>query len=221
MKADSFVGQVVAVLSRRTPELERAPRGASIAHVLMRRKAASVHAASSSSPGREGRDKLRTMQGKRHLRATLRSPRQLDTRATLPDPDAPGGGQATAVEVSYVPLVGRIAAGGPILAEERVEDVLALPRQLVGEGTFFVLQVVGDSMIDVAIADGDLVVVRQQGFAEQGDIVAAMIDGEATIKTFMREHNRVWLMPQNAAFEPISGDEASILGRVVLVLRRV
>ena len=92
-----------------------------------------------------------------------------------------------------MPLVGRIAAGGPILAEERVEDVFALPKQLVGEGTLFLLQVTGDSMIDAAIMDGDWVVVRQQPVAENGDIVAAMIDGEATVKTFKRKDGHVWL----------------------------
>ena len=85
---------------------------------------------------------------------------------------------------TYVPVVGRIAAGGPILAEQAIEDVFPLPKELVGEGTLFLLRVVGDSMIDAAITDGDWVVVRQQPVAENGDIVAAMIDGEATVKTF-------------------------------------
>jgi repressor LexA len=120
-----------------------------------------------------------------------------------------------------VPLVGRIAAGGPILAEEAVEDVFTLPKQLVGEGTHFLLKVTGDSMIEAAIADGDWVVVRQQPVAEQGDIVAAMIDGEATVKTFKRRDGHIWLMPQNSAYEPIPGDEASVLGRVVAVLRKM
>ncbi|MGH3326371.1 MAG: transcriptional repressor LexA [Streptomycetales bacterium] len=122
---------------------------------------------------------------------------------------------------SYVPLVGRIAAGGPILAEQAIDDVFALPRQLVGEGTLFLLQVTGDSMVDAAICDGDWVAVRQQPEAESGEIVAAMIEGEATIKTFRKREGHVWLMPHNPAFAPIPGDEASILGRVVAVLRRV
>jgi repressor LexA len=120
-----------------------------------------------------------------------------------------------------VPLVGRIAAGGPILAEERIEEIFPLPRQLVGEGTLFLLNVVGDSMINAAIADGDWVVVRQQPVAENGDIVAAMIDGEATVKTFKRATDHVWLMPHNPAYTPILGDEAEILGKVVAVLRKV
>jgi repressor LexA len=122
---------------------------------------------------------------------------------------------------SYVPVVGRIAAGGPILAEEAVEDVFPLPKQVVGEGTLFLLQVRGDSMVDAAICDGDWVVVRQQPVADNGEIVAAMIDGEATVKTFKRRDGHVWLLPHNPSYDPIPGDEATILGRVQAVLRRV
>ena len=124
-------------------------------------------------------------------------------------------------EASYVPVVGRIAAGGPILAEQAVEDVFPLPRQLVGEGTLFLLNVVGDSMVDAAICDGDWVVVRQQPVAENGDIVAAMLDGEATVKTFRRRDGHVWLIPHNERYEPIHGDDATILGRVTTVLRKL
>jgi repressor LexA len=127
-------------------------------------------------------------------------------------------------EAIYVPLVGRIAAGGPILAEQSVEDVFPLPRQIVGEGTLFLLKVAGDSMRDAAITDGDWVVVRQQPDAQNGDIVAAMLDGdtpEATVKTFKQSDGHVWLIPHNPAYTPILGDEATILGRVVAVLRRV
>ncbi len=122
---------------------------------------------------------------------------------------------------SYVPVVGRIAAGGPILADEVVEDVFPLPRQIVGEGQLFLLKVVGDSMVEAAICDGDWVVVRQQPTADNGDIVAAMIDGEATVKTFQRKGGRVLLIPHNAAYEPIDGRDASILGKVTAVLRRI
>jgi repressor LexA len=122
---------------------------------------------------------------------------------------------------SYVPVVGRIAAGGPILAEQVVEDVFPLPRQLVGEGQLFLLRVSGDSMIDAAICDGDWVVVRQQPVADNGEIVAAMIEGEATVKTFKRRDGHVWLLPHNPAYDPIDGDQATVLGRVVAVLRRV
>lgn len=120
---------------------------------------------------------------------------------------------------SYVPLVGRIAAGGPILAEQVVADVFPLPRQLVGDGDLFMLKVSGDSMIDAAICDGDWVVVRSQPVAENGEIVAAMIDGEATVKTLRLAQGQVWLMPANDAYSPIPGNEAQILGRVVTVLR--
>ncbi|NBO46159.1 MAG: transcriptional repressor LexA [Actinobacteria bacterium] len=123
---------------------------------------------------------------------------------------------------TLVPLVGRIAAGGPITATEHVEDVFALPKQLVGDGALFMLKVVGDSMVDAAICDGDWVVVRQQNTCEQGDIVAALLDDEATVKVFKRDRDgHVWLMPRNRDYTPIAGDSASIMGKVVTVLRKV
>ncbi|GAA1231121.1 transcriptional repressor LexA [Prauserella halophila] len=122
---------------------------------------------------------------------------------------------------AFVPMVGRIAAGGPVLAEQAVEDVFPLPKDLVGEGNLFLLSVTGDSMVDAAITDGDWVVVRQQEDAENGEIVAAMIDGEATVKTFKRKDGHIWLLPHNDAYEPIPGDDAEILGKVVAVLRRL
>jgi repressor LexA len=122
---------------------------------------------------------------------------------------------------TYVPMVGRIAAGGPILAEETLDDVFPLPKQLVGEGTLFMLEVRGDSMVEAAICNGDYVVVRQEQTAENGEIVAALIDGEATVKTFQRKDGQVWLLPHNAAYEPIDGTHATILGKVTTVLRRV
>lgn len=131
-------------------------------------------------------------------------------------PLAPGDARPAA---TYVPVVGRIAAGGPVLAEQLVEDVFPLPRQLVGEGELFLLRVTGDSMIEAAICDGDWVVVRRQPVAENGEIVAAMIDGEATVKTLRRRDGRVWLDPANSAYEPIPADQAEVLGRVVSVLR--
>lgn len=122
---------------------------------------------------------------------------------------------------AYVPVLGQIAAGVPILAEEVVEDVFPLPRQIVGEGNLFLLKVVGDSMIEAAICDGDWVVVRQQPTAENGDIVAALLDSEATVKTFKRKDGHVWLLPHNPDFSPIDGDHATVLGKVTAVLRRV
>jgi repressor LexA len=122
---------------------------------------------------------------------------------------------------TYVPMIGRIAAGGPILAEETLEDVFPLPKQLVGEGTLFMLEVSGDSMVDAAICNGDYVVVRQEQTAENGDIVAALLDGEATVKTFQRKDGHVWLLPHNPSYDPIDGTHATILGKVTAVLRRI
>jgi len=135
-----------------------------------------------------------------------------------PTADASGDQRPAA---AYVPVLGRIAAGVPILAEEVIEDVFPLPKQIVGEGQLFLLKVVGDSMVDAAICNGDWVVVRQQQTADNGDIVAAMLDNEATVKTFKRKDGHVWLMPHNDAYDPIDGDEATILGKVTAVLRRV
>jgi len=147
----------------------------------------------------------------------LKKPRPKAARRALAVSDEAPRGEAPV----FVPVMGRIAAGGPILAEEMIEDVFPLPKTLVGDGPLFLLRVVGDSMIDAAIADGDWVVVRQQPDAENGEIVAAMIDGEATVKTLQRRDGHAWLLPHNAAYSPIDGDDATILGRVVTVLRRV
>ena len=122
---------------------------------------------------------------------------------------------------TYVRMLGRIAAGGPILAEENLETVFPLPQELVGDGELFMLEVKGESMIDAAICDGDYVVVKQAQTAENGEIVAALIDGEATVKTFQRKDGQVWLLPHNPAFEPIDGTHASILGKVTAVLRKL
>ena len=167
---------------------------------------------------------LRALERKGYLRRDPNRPRAVGIRPAETAPGSSGeaaDGTPVRPTPAYVPVVGRIAAGGPILAEEAIEDVFPLPREIVGEGSLFLLRVIGDSMIDAAIADGDWVVVRQQPTADSGDIVAAMIDGEATVKTFKRRDGHVWLLPQNPAFEPIPGDEATVLGRVVTVLRRV
>ncbi len=166
---------------------------------------------------------LISLQKRGFLRRDATKPRAVDVRLPSEMPSALEDGQQHQAHPTpaYVPVLGRIAAGGPILAEQAVEEVFPLPRELVGEGTLFLLKVVGESMIDAAIADGDWVVVRQQPTANNGDIVAAMIDGEATVKTFKRRDGHVWLMPHNPAFSPIPGDEATILGRVVTVLRKI
>ena len=169
---------------------------------------------------------LRALERKGYLRRDPNRPRAVDVRsaddapaASLPVTDVAGSDALP--EPTYVPVLGRIAAGGPILAEEAVEDVFPLPRELVGEGTLFLLKVVGDSMVEAAICDGDWVVVRQQNVADNGDIVAAMLDGEATVKTFKRAGGQVWLMPHNPAFDPIPGNDASVLGKVVTVIRKI
>lgn len=127
----------------------------------------------------------------------------------------------TSADTAMVPLVGRIAAGGPILADQAIEDVFALPRQLVGHGELFMLKVSGDSMIDAAICDGDWVVVRRQPTANNGDIVAALLEDEATVKTFRQRDGHTWLLPQNSRYEPILGDAATVMGKVVSVMRSV
>jgi repressor LexA len=179
---------------------------------------------------------LTALERKGYLRRDPNRPRAIevvqpdDSRGVAALPGAPAlglpglGDEDSAVrdgapDAAYVPVVGRIAAGGPILAEQLVEDVFPLPRQLVGTGELFLLKVVGDSMVDAAICDGDWVVVRRQPVAENGEIVAAMLDGEATVKTLKRTDGHVWLLPQNPAYSPIDGDHAQVLGRVVTVLR--
>ncbi|MCO1339977.1 transcriptional repressor LexA [Zhihengliuella halotolerans] len=127
----------------------------------------------------------------------------------------------SAADTAMVPLVGRIAAGGPILADQTVEDMMPLPRQLVGQGELFMLKVSGDSMVEAAICDGDFVVVRQQSDAENGDIVAALLDDEATVKTFRQRDGHTWLLPQNRQYEPILGDSATVMGKVVSVMRSI
>ncbi|TWE13293.1 transcriptional repressor LexA [Rudaeicoccus suwonensis] len=182
---------------------------------------------------------LTMLERKGYLRRDPNRPRAIeviDPEATKDTRGYRGGSSVTTVDESsfdetdlgnqqpaaaYIPVVGRIAAGGPILADEVVEDVFPLPKQIVGEGDLFLLKVVGNSMIDAAICDGDWVVVRQQPTATNGDIVAAMIDGEATVKTFRRTDGKVWLIPHNDAFEPIDGDEATVLGKVTAVLRSI
>ncbi len=194
----------------------------------MREIGQSVGLTSSSSVAHQ----LRVLETKGYLRRDPNRPRAVEV--LLPDSqprrsvgaagetsyDESGSGDARP-EAVFVPMVGRIAAGGPILAEERVDEVFPMPRQLVGDGTLFLLEVVGDSMVDAAICDGDFVVIRQQPTAENGEIVAAMIDGEATVKTLQKKSGKIWLLPHNDAYEPIDGTHASILGKVVTVMRRV
>jgi len=136
-------------------------------------------------------------------------------------PDSELGNVIPVGKTQFIPLVGSIAAGIPITADQMVEETMPLPESLVGSGELFMLKVKGESMIDAAICDGDFVVIRQQKDANNGEIVAAMIDGEATVKTFSRKSGKVWLLPANDAFEPIDGTHCEILGKVTAVLRSV
>lgn len=156
-----------------------------------------------------------------YLRRDPKRPRALEVLIDLPTTSAVSESSPPVGDATMVPLVGRIAAGVPITAEEQIEEIFPLPRQLVGKGELFMLKVVGESMVDAAITDGDWVVVRVQSTAENGEIVAAMLDGEATVKVLRRRDGHTWLLPRNSAFEPIVGDDAVVLGKVVAVLRAV
>ena len=172
---------------------------------------------------------LSALAEKGYLTREARRPRTAVLKNPAQRPAGPGleGKRLQPRGMASVPLVGRIAAGSPILVDESVEDVIPLPRQLVGEGDLIMLRVVGESMIDAAIADGDWVVVRRESDVENGDIVAAMLesetssDREATVKTFKRVDGHVWLIPHNPAYSPILADRAEIIGKVVSVLRRL
>ena len=158
-----------------------------------------------------------------YLRRDAGKTRAMEVLIDLPGMAAENPADTSPVvgDAAMVPLVGRIAAGVPITADQQIEEIFPLPRQLVGKGELFMLRVSGESMIDAAICDGDWVVVRSQATADNGDIVAAMLDGEATVKAFRQRDGHTWLLPRNSAFEPILGDDATVLGKVVAVLRAV
>lgn len=158
-----------------------------------------------------------------YLRRDPNRPRALEVLIDLPRSESStvSDNPTPVGDAAMVPMVGRIAAGIPITADQQIDEVFPLPRQLVGKGELFMLKVVGDSMIDAAICDGDWVVIRQQKDAQNGEIVAAMLDQEATVKVFRQRDGHTWLLPRNTAFEPIVGDDAEILGKVVAVLRSV
>jgi repressor LexA len=170
---------------------------------------------------------LSVLENEGYVTREARRPRTAALRSPALPPAEQRSGRASASGLAQVPLVGQVAAGVPILADQHIEDVFPLPRQLVGDGELIMLRVVGDSMIDAAITDGDWVVVRRESDIENGDIVAAMIesdtsaDREATVKTFKKRDGHVWLIPHNPAYVPILGDNATIVGKVVAVLRRI
>lgn len=172
---------------------------------------------------------LKELEKKGFLRRDPKKPRAVDVRHLPPHltKKATTGRKPTKFEIPdnaastrYVPLVGDIAAGNPILAEQNIDEYFPLPSPLVGDGDVFLLNVVGHSMKDAGILDGDQVVIRSQPVAEDGEFVAAMIDGEATVKEFHRDGSGVWLLPHNDAFSPIPGDEAEIIGKVVSLVRK-
>jgi repressor LexA len=160
---------------------------------------------------------LSILERKGYLHRDLRRPRTVEVHL----PGRPAEENPAPPETVHVPLVARVDPGGPLLAAQQIEEVFPLPRKLVGDGPVFMLRVAGDSMINAAIADGDWVVIHAQETADNGDIVAAMIDGEATVKTLKRSGAHVWLMPQNRDFLPILGDDAAVIGKVVAVIRQV
>jgi repressor LexA len=163
---------------------------------------------------------LATLQRRGYLHRDPTKPRAIEVRY---DPNSGAGGHERR-PVRHVPLVGDVAAGTDVLAQENVEEVYPVPADLTGDGDLFMLRVRGDSMIDAGILDGDFVVTRSQPTAEQGDIVVAGIPGEeATVKTYFRRDGHVVLEPANPALEPMvfEGDEVTVYGRVVTVMRRV
>ncbi|WPF65253.1 MULTISPECIES: transcriptional repressor LexA [unclassified Corynebacterium] len=172
---------------------------------------------------------LKELEKKGFLRRDPNKPRAVDVRH-LPGDPAPAKKQTAAPETSappeaaatsYVPLLGNIAAGSPILAEENVDDYFPLPSDVVGDGELYMLKVSGESMRDAGILHGDWIVVRSQPVAEEGEFVAALIDGEATVKEFHRDSTGVWLLPHNEAFDPIDGSQGQIMGKVVSVMRKL
>lgn len=119
-----------------------------------------------------------------------------------------------------IPVVGRVAAGTPILAEENIEETMTLPEEMVGSGELFILRVRGESMIQAGIMNDDYIVVHRQMNANNGEIVVAMIDDEATVKRFYKENGHIRLQPENDAMEPIIVPEVTILGKVVSLIRK-
>ena len=142
----------------------------------------------------------------------------LGNEATAED-ETPANDNVVTGRFRSYPLLGKIAAGVPLLAQENIDDHVTLPESLVGKGDVFLLKVQGESMKDAAIMDGDIIAVRQQATADNNDIVAALVDDSATVKVFKQADGHTWLLPRNPAFEPILADHAQIMGKVTAVLR--
>jgi len=162
---------------------------------------------------------LSTLQRQGYLRRDPTKPRALEVRY-----DPSSGAPVESRPVRHVPLVGDVAAGTNVLAQENVEELLPLPEDFTGMGSLFMLRVRGDSMIGAGILSGDYVVVRQQDAADPGDVVVAGLPGEeATVKTFRRRSGKVVLEPSNPTLQPMAfrPDEVSVYGKVVTVLRRL
>ena len=182
---------------------------------------------------------MKQLEEKGFLRRDPNKPRAVDVRhfPGADDPKKPGrkagqanttAGQSTpdvpedAATPNYIPVVGRIAAGSPITAEENIDGYFPMPGEILGSGELYMLQVVGDSMQDAGILNGDWVIIRSQSVAEEGEFVAALLEGEeATVKEFHRDSSGVWLLPHNDAYAPIKGDQAEIMGKVVSVFRKL
>ncbi|RNE49325.1 transcriptional repressor LexA [Corynebacterium alimapuense] len=172
---------------------------------------------------------LKQLEKKGFLRRDPNKPRAVDVRTISSTDSAKKPGRRSAVKTpdteasptNFIPVLGQIAAGSPMLAEQTVEEYYPLPSELVGDGELFMLRIVGESMINAGILDGDWVVVRSQPVAEQGEFVAALIEGEATAKEFHKDSTGVWLLPHNDDFAPISGENAEIMGKIVTVLRKL
>lgn len=175
---------------------------------------------------------LTALEKKGYLSRSSSSARALTVNESMLEPDVEdtGSGEQETLDpeveevyrnVVPMPLVGRVAAGTPILAEQNIEETIGLPKQIVGDGNSFLLTVYGESMVDAGILDGDIVVVMEQSTAENGDIVVALIDDEATVKTFYKEDGRIRLQPQNKSMDPIYADDIKILGKVTALFRTI
>lgn len=167
---------------------------------------------------------LKVLEGQGLIRRDSKKPRTIevvDKHAADEGPKLTSVSQDVNNNIISLPLVGRVAAGVPILAEQNVEETLSLPTSIVGDSSSFILRVRGESMINAGIFDGDYIVVKEQSEAHNGEIVVALIDDSATVKTFYREQDRIRLQPENDSMEPIYAKDPVILGRVTALIRSI